>query len=317
MARVKDAISEAMNARSVGRIHGRNGATGRSLPDFLHTRLSMLDSKAPSFRVSDVQTLFQRIQELEGALSRVGSTPETPVQLLDNPEASPTPVRSSISISHVSTVVSGREGPSHSTRSRSPAAFTQTPNSSYDQLSRDDPARTSRSACQWGPNWFFNGIPISSEGGQEWVSQRTGQAISTADFSIPITGYSEASTLQQSFSQTLYELPDQRVTREIVAAFFSSSFRLAFPVLDEILFQTTMETAYEPVEGTLYSSMHISARACVLSIIAIAPRLGLSTQTIRSIDADLCANRAHSLLLRISNDVSLSTLQAAVMLVSS
>ncbi|OKL55425.1 hypothetical protein UA08_09313 [Talaromyces atroroseus] len=125
---------------------------------------------------------------------------------------------------------------------------------------------------------------------------------------------SEASILQQSFSQTVYELPDQHVTREIVAAFFNSSFRLAFPVLDEILFQTTMETAYEPLEGTLFSSIQISARACVLGMLAVAPRLGLSRQIIASVDADLCAARAHCLLLRISDDVSLSTLQAAVML---
>ncbi|QKX64026.1 uncharacterized protein TRUGW13939_11199 [Talaromyces rugulosus] len=253
----------------------------------------------------------QMARELEGTLSRVGTAPETPGQ----PEASPTtPVRSSISTSHVSTVVSGREGPSHSTSSPFPAASTQTPSGSYDQLARDDPVRASRSACQWGPNWYFNGIPISSEGGREWVSQRTGQAVSWADFSIPIMGYSEASILQQSFSHTLYELPDQHVTREIAAVFFNSSFRLVFPVLDEILFQTTLEAAYEPVEGTLYSSKHISARACVLSMLAVVPRLGLSRQLLPSIDADLCATRAHCLLLCISDDSSLPTLEAAVML---
>lgn len=258
--------------------------------------------------------MFQRIQELEGALSRVGSTPDSSSHALDNPEESTTPLPSSISTSHASTGASGREGFTFSGSSLSPTTFTQTPTSSYDQLAKEDPAKVHKSAGQWGPNWYFNGIPMSTEEGREWLSGRTGQPVSWADFSILIK-QSGAFTFQQSFPQSLCELPDREATQEIANAFFKSSFRLAFPVLDEALFQTTIETAYEPVEGSLCTPMQISARACVLSMLAITPRLDMSRQISLPIDADSCAAKAHYLLLQIADDVSVPTLQTAIMLV--
>lgn len=226
-----------------------------------------------------------------------------------------TPVPLSINTTHASTVASGGEGLTFSGSSLSPATFTQTPTSSYDQLSKEDPAKIHKSAGQWGPNWYFNGIPMSTEAGREWLSKRTGQPVSWADFSIPIM-QSGASPYQQSFSLASCELPDQEVTREVMTAFFKSSFRLAFAVLDEALFQTTIETAYEPVEGHLCTPMQVSARACVLSIMAIAPRLDMSRQISLPVDADSCAAQARSLLLQIADDVSLPTLQTAIILVS-
>jgi hypothetical protein len=157
---------------------------------------------------------------------------------------------------------------------------------------------------------------MSSEEGREWLSKRTGQPVSWADFSIPIMQSSGASALQHSLSQALYELPDKEATQEIMTAFFKSSFRLAFPVLDEVLFQTTIETAYEPAEKTLCTSVQVSAKACVLSLLAIAPRLDMSRQISFPMDADLCAAKAHCLLLQIADDVSVQTLQTAIMLVS-
>ncbi|KAJ5390383.1 uncharacterized protein N7496_001451 [Penicillium cataractarum] len=262
----------------------------------------------------DVQNLFQRIQELEGALSRVGTTPESSGQALDNTEELATPVRSTIDTTHASTVASCREGLTFSGSSLSPITFAQTPTSSYSHITTERSAQVDRSARQWGPNWYFNGIPISSEAGREWVSKRTGQPVSWADFSIPIVQTSEASTLAQSLSPALCELPDKEATREVMTAFLKSSFRLAFPVLDEVLFQTTLEIAYEHVDGISYSPMQISAKACILSMLAIAPRIDMSRQLSVPIDTDLCAAKAHCLLLRVAEDTSLPTLQTAIML---
>ncbi|KAJ5890967.1 uncharacterized protein N7473_007195 [Penicillium subrubescens] len=265
------------------------------------------------FQIQMARTLFQRIQELEGALSRVGSTPESSSHALDNEEELTTPVPSRISTSHTSTVASGREGFTFSGSSLSPATFTQTPTGSYDHPAKEDPGRNHKSARQWGPNWYFNGIPMSTEEGREWLSKRTGQPVSWADFSIPIK-QSGASTLHQSFSQASCELPEKEVTQEIVNVFFKSSFRLAFPVLGEVLFQTTIETAYEHMEENLCTPMQVSARACVLSMLAIAPHLDISRQISLPIDADSCAAKAHWLLLQIADDVSVSTLQTAIIL---
>ncbi|OOQ87966.1 hypothetical protein PEBR_15386 [Penicillium brasilianum] len=261
----------------------------------------------------DVQNLFRRIQELEGALS-LGSTPESSGQASDHPEELATPVRSSIDTTHASNVASGREELTFAGGSLSPITFAQTPASSLSQFAKESPAQIHRSARQWGPNWYFNGIPISSEAGRKWVSQRTGQPVSWADFSIPIVRTWEASTLERPLSPALCELPDKEATREIMTMFFKSSFRLAFPVLDGVLFQTTLETAYEHVEGIPHSTMQLSAKACILSMLAIAPRIDMSRQLSFPIDADLCANKARSLLLPLAEDISLTTLQTAIML---
>lgn len=248
-------------------------------------------------------------------MSRVGSTPESSSHALDSPEQLTTPVSSSIRTTKASTVISGREeGFTFSGSSLSPATFTQTPNGSYDQLAKEDSAKVHKSAGQWGPNWYFNGIPMSTEEGREWLSRRTSQPVSWADFSIPIK-QSEAYTFRQSFSQASCELPDKEATQEILTAFFKSSFRLAFPFLDEDLFQTTIQTAYEPVDRNLCTPMQVSARACVLSMLAIAPRLDMSRQIPLPIDADSCAARACCLLLQVADDVSVPTLQTAIMLV--
>jgi hypothetical protein len=155
-----------------------------------------------------------------------------------------------------------------------------------------------------------------SEAGRRWVSTRTAQAVTWADFSIPIMQSSTPSALQPSFSPELCELPDKHATREIISAFFRSRFTLRFPVLDEILFETTIETAYGPADGPLSSPRQVSARACVLSALSIASRVNSSRQISRSMDMDLCAAKAHYLLLHIAKDISLSTLQTALVLVS-
>ncbi|KAF3386318.1 hypothetical protein F1880_000258, partial [Penicillium rolfsii] len=231
------------------------------------------------------------------------------------PEESTLPVPSNISTSHASTVASGGEAFALGGGSLSPTTFVQTPNSSYDHLSKENSAKTHQSAGQWGPNWYFNGIPMSTEQGREWLSKRTGQPVSWADFIIPIMK-SGASVFQQLCSHGSRGLPDQEVTREIMTAFFKSSFRLAFPVLDEVLFQTTIETAYGPMEDSMYTTIQISAIACVLSILAIVPRLDMPRPISIPVDADICAAKARCLLLQIADDVSVTTLQTAIILVS-
>lgn len=256
------------------------------------------------------------MQELEGALSRVGSTPESSNGVSSILEGSTTPAHSRISTTHAPTAAGGREQKAVSGSSSSPATFVQTPAGSFSDLVGEGSVKSHDEACQWGPNWYFNGIAMSSEAGREWISQRTGQSVSWADFSIPIEKSSEACLLDNAFSPALCELPDKEVTREITKAYLKSYFRLVFPVLDDIFLKSTMETAYEPLEGTRYSTKQVSARACVLSLLAIAPRLDISKQTPLPVDADLCAAKARSLLLHIADDDSFTTLETALMLVS-
>ncbi|KAJ5653952.1 hypothetical protein N7490_000955, partial [Penicillium lividum] len=255
---------------------------------------------------SDVQDLFHRVQQLEDVLSRIDPTPDLACRDVTNSEKSTTP--------GLPTITSGRERITVSGSSLCSTNLTQTPAKSCDYLAKDYKAKGHRSATQWGPNWYFNGISMSSEAGRRWVSTRTGQAVTWADFSIPIIESSPPSGLQPPFSPELCELPDRDATRETISAFFRSRFRLHFPVLDEILFETTMETAYGPTNEPLSSPIQVSAKACVLSALSIASRVNPSRQISRSMDVDLYAAKAHCLLLHIVEDNSLSTLQTALVL---
>lgn len=310
MALVSGAVTGALNALSRGENRRRSGVTGLnpSQSSTLWNCVLVLTRSFPFSGSSDVQSLFHRIQQLEGVLSRVEPTPDSASRDVTNPEKSTT--------SGPSTITSGREQIAVSGSSLCSDNLTRTPANSYDNLAEEYTAKFNRSATQWGPNWYFNGIPMSSEAGRRWVSTRTAQAVTWADFSIPIMESSPPSALQPSFSPELCELPDMDATRQIISAFFRSRFRLRFPVLDEFLFETTMESAYGPADGPLSSPMQVSARACVLSALSIASRLNPSRQIFCSMDADLCAAKAHYLLLHVAEDISLSTLQTALVLVS-
>jgi hypothetical protein len=168
-----------------------------------------------------------------------------------------------------------------------------------------------------GPNWFFNGIPISSEAGYDWISARTGQKITATEFGIPVRNSSPFSTLQPYFAQGICDLPDKSLVQEILSQVFaSSSFRLSFPILDQVLFEETVETAYKPMEINLLPASQISAKACVLSTLSLTPRFCATEKNQISMDADIFAAKAHHLLMRITGYTSLETLQALLMLVS-
>lgn len=263
---------------------------------------------------SDLQTLFRRIEQLEGALAQTETTQGLTCGTLLNHEEPTVPVLSNVNSPQVSTEIRGREWTAFSERSPSPSAFAQTATNSRGYAVRDCPRDVTVSANQLGPNWFFNGMPIASEAGRRWISTRTGQTARWVEFSIPMK-VSSSFSLQPSFSQELCELPDKDSTREILNIFFRSSSRSVFPVLDQVLFETTMETAYEPKDSMLFSPTQISAKACVLSALSIASRLDASRQIPLSMDADMCATKAHSLLMYVAEENSLATLQTTLILV--
>ncbi len=61
---------------------------------------------------------------------------------------------------------------------------------------------------------------------------------------------------------TVIELPKRSLTDQYLQLFRSTPFRLVFPLIDPVLFQSTIDSAYEPGGS-------ISSRACVLSLLAI------------------------------------------------
>ena len=89
-----------------------------------------------------------------------------------------------------------------------------------------------------------------------------------------------------------------------------------FPVLDRVLFEETLDIAYGAIDaGNLSSPKHVSARVCVLSALSVACRLKETKLTSHAIDAAECGFQAECLIPGNAGDVSLTTLEAILMLV--
>jgi hypothetical protein len=165
-----------------------------------------------------------------------------------------------------------------------------------------------------GPNWFFNGIPILSEEGIKWLSTRTDQNVKWDEFLIPITDPSPLSLIESPGD--ICHLPDQDGTRRTLNGFFESPFRLTFPVIDEALFETTMQIAYDPVDRYKASVTQLAARACVLAVLSITAWSTESHHSTQNIDTEMCAVKAQIILVNLAENISLDTLQAIILLVS-
>ncbi|KAJ5485111.1 hypothetical protein N7539_005099, partial [Penicillium diatomitis] len=244
----------------------------------------------------DIQSLLQRVQTLEGSLSACIAAEES--SAISNREST-------------ASRCDEESDPSHN--SDSPPVHKQRSDSEIASQAKSRQRELSQYTCRWGPNWYFNGIAMSSEAGLEWISQRTGQPVSPADFSIPIEELSAGLPGDSLPLTALCELPDKTVVLDVLKAYIESSFRLAYPVFDEIMFKRQVEKAYEPQKGPHYSTAQVSANLCVFSMLALkshlnAPRICLPE------DEDIYAAKAHYLLESIKSDGTYPTLEAAIVL---
>lgn len=269
-------------------------------------------------RLSDIKELFNRIEQLEGALAQSTANKQTPREVSSSPAEITTPATAQDeSLQYVTpSSLGGQSCVPESTQSPlvSPQPNTQLPNLSFGQIRF--------SGRHLGQNWYYKGTPLLSEAGQNWISSRTGQDVNLGKFHL--FGSQEglfASTFSafqlHISSQELWELPDKSVTQKILSGFFSSPSRLAFPILDKILFEDTLETAYEPFNGMPSSPAHVSAIACVNAALSIMCQLKRSREVSSSIKSDACATKAQCMLGHITGDATLVNLQTVLMLVSS
>ncbi|KAJ6109459.1 hypothetical protein N7486_001694 [Penicillium sp. IBT 16267x] len=281
MAHVNGVFIVTWNVPLTGRGHGRSGGT------------SELHSYEP-LNTNDLETLSRRVDQLEKTLAHAQSlaAPSHGHSTPDSIEAKDT------------------DRITFSGRRSSPGPVLE-PTDDWNVPTISNFAKNPVSASQLGPNWFFEGISISSEAGFQWISTRTGQPVTGTEFDIPDL---RISTVQSSNNPNLCELPEQDVTRRILSDLFGSSFRLEFPVLNQDLFEKTIEIAYGPVDENLISSGQISAKACVLSAISFASCQNTRGQIPLSVDVESCAAEAHRLILYITGDMGLDTLQTALLL---
>ena len=254
---------------------------------------------------TEVQSLSERIKQLEGAIAQASPGREVTDQAFASTEepgtASPC----------------GRREPIPTTEGAINQVVLNPTRNPSEGFARRPRTETLLHVNQLGPNWFFNGMPISSEAGRQWISTKTDQPVSRVEFCVLIRKNTVLPYLGSSPCDIL-ELPDEVATRGILELYFKSSFRVAFPVLDEFLMEDTVRGAYSSTAaGDSYSTPQISAKACTLAAISLASGLNLSRQTSNPMETDACASRAHCLLAELSGDISLTSLQTIILLVFS
>ncbi|KAH8897325.1 hypothetical protein GQ53DRAFT_713061 [Thozetella sp. PMI_491] len=162
-----------------------------------------------------------------------------------------------------------------------------------------------------GQNWYHQGMPIVSDKGQAWVSAKTGEAVVWRK--LKLFG-NRLDSPRSSPSQGLLNLPSKETVQIALGAFFRSSFPLAFPVLDMVLFEETLESAYKTSDVPPQNLKVSSASACVMAALALICRLKESRGILVGVDGDICAMQAQECLGRIIADPSLTNLQTVLIL---
>ncbi|CAG7947779.1 unnamed protein product [Penicillium salamii] len=157
-------------------------------------------------------------------------------------------------------------------------------------------------------------MPIRSEAGRLWISTKTSQTVSLEDFCITISEPASFVDLGPTSRSGLGKLPDEFETRELLNAYLMSPFNFAFPILDEVLLESTIQSAYSESAEISLSTTQLSTTACLLATISMASYLNLSQQISTAIDAHTCAAQANSLLIQAMGDISLTTLQTILLL---
>lgn len=110
-------------------------------------------------------------------------------------------------------------------------------------------------------------------------------------------------------------LPPRGVVQACLDAFHQSAFRLIFPVIDYALFEESIAVTYECTDEIPLPS-HTISKACVLAFLSMMGLFHSELLFLPPVDWDTCCDMARSLLAHMFDEVSLETLQTALMLVN-
>ncbi|PKS12559.1 hypothetical protein jhhlp_000767 [Lomentospora prolificans] len=255
----------------------------------------------------DVQELSRRIEVLEQNLSHKLSESSRSTEAISSPVGLTTPaterecsVRSSTLPNHISWLPHSQASPSSYLSSHGGRRPFEAPPRLPSDLRR-----------YLGQNWYHRGIPILSDKGYQWVESRTGKAVDLAKFNL----FGSKSTRPSAVwsYEELCELPDRHVAEGIVSSLLLTPSRpFYYPVLDPVLFDETVSSAYEASTASMAPDARVSAKACVLAALAVATRLKGSDE---SLNSAAYGDRAQCLILgHISGEVSLDSAQAVILL---
>lgn len=110
------------------------------------------------------------------------------------------------------------------------------------------------------------------------------------------------------------KLPPKQTMEYLVSTYCSSSFSLSFPIIDPVLFQHTLDAAYEPL-STEQPSKSVGAKACLFAFLSLKSKCGANWLFPPQMDGERYAAKAKSLVPEIFLEPSLVTFQTLFMLV--
>jgi hypothetical protein len=155
-----------------------------------------------------------------------------------------------------------------------------------------------------------NGIPFFSDSGREWILSCAGEAPVFPDLpeDLLIDAWAQTDDIELS-------LPRIDVVEDYLSFFSNSHLKLEFPVIDSVTFRDTILAAYGLVQD-VPPHERMLAKASVFAFLALLSFFeGERRPPARRVDGDICALKARCLLSASPQDLGVTTLQTALMLV--
>ncbi|KAG7416805.1 hypothetical protein Forpe1208_v005284 [Fusarium oxysporum f. sp. rapae] len=254
-------------------------------------RESQRKSDVSAALLSHVQTLERRVSELEATLLQMGSE-----------------IRSS-AVSALTPTVNLTSPYSNLGANSDAASFCITPYSQQDSAGSGNTTNTTPTTL-WtclGQHWYFKGIPINSAKGREWISSKVGGNIFLDGFRL--FGSQE---VNPSTSPVAFSFPDRHTVKETLESYFSSPWRLVYPVIDPVLIEEALLRVYADSQG-LPPQGTASSQACILASMAMTSRL--RGAHVQPLDSDTYVRASQCYIPQVIGHSTLETLQTVLMLV--
>lgn len=158
----------------------------------------------------------------------------------------------------------------------------------------------------------FDGLPVFSSSGIQWIKACTGEDVS---FEWYRPGILSTPANRRHNGNQLASLPEIRTLRRRFERHQKSIFHQLFPVVNAECFEYTIRAAYSH-ELSEVSPGVTSAKACIFGFMALTSFLSGDPHENAIIDADTYARDSHKLCSEaIDESATLDTLQAFLMLV--
>lgn len=102
-------------------------------------------------------------------------------------------------------------------------------------------------------------------------------------------------------------LPPKPLADEYLRLFRNMPLRLVFPVIDVVLFQATIDSAYDPDDAP------VSSIACVFSFLSILSHTQWAPKSSGLVVGDTCSRQAAQLMGLVTSEASIVELQVYIM----